>query len=506
MPAEQTTSFDKEFLQSVLDGIKESIVVLDRDYRIICHNKAFKEWLKLTKKSVIGEHCYTIIHDQPVRCSPCIVRETFRTKQFFEASHSHERGDDGRIYHETNSYPITDDNGEVKYAIYMFKDVTEKGRIEEKVRQLNKFKKKILDNAGIAINILDKEGKIINLNKGSEGLFGYVGDEIKGESHNIFYRKEDENLPEELIREVLEKGKTNLEATLIKKNKTEFPANLVLTTVEDDNRKPHAIIEIVEDLTQLKKAERVIKQRLEKRKELDELKEEYFYSASHEFKTPLTSIVGLTKMILDEKAGKLNKKQREALELVYCDSKRLRGSVQKILDISKIESGKMVYNIGKVDLKPLFDEVLQTLKIIVDSKELTVTKNIKKNLPQAIVDKDRITLVIENLISNSIKFTPVGGRIDVSASKEGDDILVEIHDTGEGIPEEDKEKIFEKYYQAKMGSESTGGSGLGLVICKKIVEAFGGRIWVESQLGEGSTFKFTLPYKQEKQDTKKQKQ
>ncbi|MCX6695762.1 MAG: PAS domain-containing sensor histidine kinase [Candidatus Altiarchaeota archaeon] len=501
--SKEQTSLEKEFLQSVLDGIEESIVVLDRDYRIVCYNNAFNGWLKRPKKKIIGEHCYTVIKDQPVRCSPCIVRETFRTGQFFETSHSHDLG--GRkVHHETNAYPIKDANSEVKYVIYMFKDITERAMIEEKVRELNKFKEKILDNAGIAINILDEDGNIMNSNRGAGELFGHAEEDIRGEPHSIFYRNEDKELLAKAMHEVLEKGKFESEVTLIKKNRTEFPARLTLTTVEDDHEKPAAIIEIVDDLTQLKKAERVIKQQLEQLKELDTIKEEYFYSTSHEFKTPLTSIVGLTKMLLDEKVGKLNGQQKEALNLVYCDSKRLRGAVQKILDIARMESGKMIYHIDKVDLNSVMSEVLETVGILFESKNLKVTNKIGGDIPHVIADKERIALVIENIISNSIKFTPVGGRIDVTASVEGDNVLVQIHDTGVGIPEEDKEKIFEKYYQVKSGmGENVGGSGLGLVICKKIVEDLGGKIWVESKLSEGSTFNFRLPYKESKQHIKK---
>jgi len=500
------TSSDKEFLQSVLDGIEESIVVIDKDYRIVCHNNAFKGWLKRPKKRIIGENCYSVIHDNSVRCSPCIVHETFRTGQFFETTHSHDLGGGKKVYHETSSYPIKDANNEVKYTIYMFRDITEKALIEEKVRELDKFKKKILDNAGIAINILDKDGNIMNLNRGSEDLFGYTEDDLKGEHHSVFYRKVDVDLLASSMKDVLEKGKFEGEITLIKKDKMEFPARLTLTTVEDANGKPAAIIEIVNDLTQLKKAEKVIKQQLEKLKRIDEMKEEYFYATSHEFKTPLTSIVSLTKMFLDGKLGAITDKQREALELVYCDVKRLRGAVQKTLDIAKIEAGKMVYNLDKIDLTPVIDEALTTVRVLIESKNLTVTKKIASDLPPVLADKERLILVVENLVNNAIKFTPQGGRIDIKASKEGDNILVEVHDTGVGIPTEDRNKVFEKYYQVKSGGgSSSGGSGLGLVICKKIVGDLGGKIWVESKLGEGSSFKFTLPYKEAKEDNKKGK-
>jgi PAS domain S-box-containing protein len=506
MPEGHVKTLDKEFLQSIVDSIEESIVVLDSDYTIVCYNKAFLGWLDRPKKKILGEHCYAVIHDQPVRCTPCIVRETFRTGQFFETSHSHDRGEEGKVFHETKSYPIKDADGTVKYAIYMFRDITEKGRIEEKVRELNKFKKKILDNAGVAINILDREGNIMNSNNGSEELFGYHEDDIRDESHAIFYRKGDEDLLVKSKEEALKKGRFESEVTLVKKNRTEFPAHLTLTTVEDDTGNPIAFIEIVNDLTQLKKAEHVIKQQLKKLKELDSVKEEYFYSTSHEFKTPLTTIVSLTKMLLEEKVGKITEQQKEALDLIYCDSKRLRGAVQRILDIAKIESGKMVYHIDKVDLESVINETLETLRVLISAKSLTVDKKISGKLPPVMVDKDRLMLVLENLLNNAIKFTPQNGRIDITASKDKTNVLVDIHDTGMGIPEEDTEKVFEKYYQVKSGGgANASGSGLGLVICRKMVEAFGGRIWCESRVGEGSTFKFTLPYKEVKQNTKKGK-
>jgi len=492
MSNEQASTPDADLLQSILDGIEESIVVLNKDFHIICHNNAFKSWLERPKKKIIGEHCYSVIHGHDVRCHVCIVRDTFRTGQYFETSHSHER-EGGRIYHETRSYPIKDPKGEVKYAIYMFRDITERALIEEKVRELDKFKKKILDNAGVAINILDKEGNIMNINRGSETLFGHAEEDVKGEPHTIFYRKGDD-VPMKSMQQTLAKGEFKGEVTLVKKNKAEFPAHLTLTTVEDDRGNTAALIEIVNDLTQLKKAERVIKQQLEKLKQLDAMKEEYFYATSHEFKTPLTTIMSLTKMLLDGKIGAITDQQKEALELVYCDSKRLRGAVQKILDIAKIESGKMVYHMGSVDLESVIGETIAMLKIISASKNLAVNKAVEANLPHVTADKDRLEMAVENLVSNAIKFTPPGGRVDIRAKRQGGDVLVEIQDTGVGIPPEDKDHVFEKYYRVKSGETvNVGGSGLGLVICKKIIEAFKGRIWVESKVGEGSTFKFTLP-------------
>ncbi len=493
MGADKLSSFDKKELQSVLDGIEESIVVLDDEYRIVCMNTAFCGWLKHKKKRILGEYCFSVIKDQPVRCNPCIVRESFRTGQYFETFHSHDLRGGKKVYHETKSYPIKTGD-ETKFVIYMFKDITERALIEEKVRELNKFKKKILDNAGIAINILDPDGMIMSTNMWGEKLFGWAEEDITGKSHGIFYREEDELYPQEHLEKALENGKHECEMNLVKNDKSLFPANLSISVIEDDDGEPIAFIEIINDMTKLKKAEQIIKKQLTKLKELDAIKEEYFYSTSHELKTPLTTIVSLTKMLMAEKAGKINDKQKEILDLIYCDSKRLRGAIQRILDISKIEAGKMVYHVQETDVSPLLIDIMSTLKILVDSKQITVKKKIPKDIPMVFVDPERVHLVLDNIINNAIKFTPQKGKIRIIASSLKDEVLVEISDSGEGIPQSDLKKVFEKYYQVKSGpGENVGGSGLGLVICKNIIEALGGRIWCESEIGKGTSFKFTLP-------------
>lgn len=488
--------FDVGFLQNVLDSIEESIVVLDREYRIVCYNRAFINWIDKPKKRVIGEHCFSVIKDQPVRCTPCVVHEAFRTGQYFETFHTHEEGDGSKRYHETSAYPLRGHDGGVDYVVYMFKDITERGRMEEEVRQLNRFKKNILEHAGVSIKILDKDGAIIDSNASAEKLFGYERYEVEGQPHNLFYRQGGKGLVEKYMQEAAEKGLFVGDVTMVKKNGEEFPAELTLTTVGDEKGGVAALIEIVHDLTKLKQAERIIKKQLEEIKEVDALKEEYFYSTSHEFKTPLTTITSLTKMLLDGKIGMLSEKQREALELVYSDARRLRGAVQKILDIAKIESGRMVYNLDQVDLNPVFDNVMETMRVITESKRLKVSRKVEGKLPKVIADRERLMLVVENIMSNAVKFTSTGGSISIKASKDGDFVLVQISDSGVGIPEEDQKKIFEKYHHVKSGTVSAGGSGLGLVICKKIVEDLGGSIWAESKLGEGTTIKFRLPCKE----------
>lgn len=482
----------KNYVQSILDGINEGIVVLDKNYSIISYNEAFKKSLRIPRKKVMGQTCYKIIHDHSTPCTQCIVRDTFRTGHFFESYHHHE-DPNGKSYHETKSYPLKDADGSINHAIYIFRDVTEQKQVEEEIRNLNEFKQKILDNAGISINIIDLNGNIINSNRGSEQIFGWEEAEIVGRHHRIFFGKKDQTEIKDMLSTAANKKKFKKDVKLVRKDGREFPANLAITTVEDEKGQATAFIEIVEDLTERKKAEQLIKEQVKKLKALDTMKTEYFYSASHELKTPLTTISGLTKALASKKIGNVSSQQEEALNLILHESNRLTKSVQKILDLSKIDAGKMVYHKSQVDFKEVADEVMGFMDVIAKSKEIRMIKKLA-DTPPINADKERISLVLDNIISNALKFTSKKGTVIVKTTKDGNSLLVKVSDTGPGIPESDLDRVFERYYQVQSGAENVGGTGLGLVICKKIVEGHGGRIWVESRLGEGSTFNFTIPF------------
>lgn len=229
--------------------------------------------------------------------------------------------------------------------------------------------------------------------------------------------------------------------------------------------------------------------------DLDRLKSDFVANVSHELRTPLTAIKGAVDLILREVAGPLNEKQIHYLTRVKSNTHRLAGLINDVLDLSKIEEGKIELQAGPVSLVGLVQEVVETLKPIAAEKNLLIQVAIPESSLMVWADRDKVMQVLMNLIGNAIKFTEDRGRVTVSAAVDGSEwIRVSVRDTGQGIPTEELRKIFDKFYQVSAeGKEKPKGTGLGLAIAKTLIELHGGKIWVESDLNRGSTFCFTLP-------------
>jgi signal transduction histidine kinase len=229
--------------------------------------------------------------------------------------------------------------------------------------------------------------------------------------------------------------------------------------------------------------------------ELDRLKSDFVSNVSHELRTPLTAIKGAVDLVLREVAGPLTEKQTHYLTRVRSNTQHLAGLINDLLDLSKIESGKTEMKSSRVSLAGLVHEVVETLRPVAAEKVITVEATISEPSILVWADRDKINQVLMNLIGNAIKFTPAQGRVTVSASRNGkESVQVSVSDTGPGIPQSEKEKIFDKFYQiAQAGDVKPKGTGLGLAICRALVELHGGKIWVESEPSGGSIFYFTLP-------------
>ena len=233
----------------------------------------------------------------------------------------------------------------------------------------------------------------------------------------------------------------------------------------------------------------------ERLQELDRLKSDFVANVSHELRTPLTAIKGAVDLVLREVAGPLTEKQSHYLNRVRSNTQHLAGLINDLLDLSKIESGKIEVKSCRVSLAGLVHEVVETLRPVAAEKTIALEAAITEPSILVWADRDKVNQVLMNLIGNAIKFTPAQGRVAVSASKNGkESVRVTVSDTGPGIPPEEKEKIFDKFYQiSEVRGPKPRGTGLGLAICKALVELHGGRIWVESEMNRGSKFVFTLP-------------
>ena len=222
-------------------------------------------------------------------------------------------------------------------------------------------------------------------------------------------------------------------------------------------------------------------------------KSEFLASMSHELRTPLNAIIGFSEVLLERMFGELNERQDDYLRDILSSGKHLLELLNDILDLSKIEAGQMVLNRSQFVVRESLEYCLSMVR------ERALKQRISLNLevdPQVgVIDADRLRIrqVVLNLLSNAVKFTPDGGHVDVRASINGQDLVVEVADTGPGVPAEDRQRIFDAFQQGTRHTEQTEGTGLGLTLSKQILELHGGRIWVESEPGQGSTFGFALP-------------
>ena len=222
-------------------------------------------------------------------------------------------------------------------------------------------------------------------------------------------------------------------------------------------------------------------------------KSEFLANMSHELRTPLNAIIGFTQVLQQKLFGEVNDKQDEYLEDIHGSANHLLALINDVLDLSKVEAGQVELEVAPFSLRESLERgvVMVRERAVEERRPLSVEPNPRIELVEG--DERRIRQVVFNLLSNAVKFTPQGGTVQVSSAQQNGEVLVSVADTGPGIALEDQERIFEEFQQTEVGQEQREGTGLGLALSRKLVELHGGRIWVESEPGKGSTFTFTLP-------------
>jgi signal transduction histidine kinase len=231
----------------------------------------------------------------------------------------------------------------------------------------------------------------------------------------------------------------------------------------------------------------------ERLKELDRLKSDFVSNVSHELRTPLTAIKGAVDLVLREVTGPLTEKQIHYLTRVRSNTQQLAGMINDVLDLAKIEEGKIELRPVRISLAGLMHEVVDTLRPVAAEKSIVIDAGALEPSILVWADRDKVNQMLTNLIGNAIKFTPPLGRVTVASTSGPEWVKVSISDTGPGVPLNERTRIFEKFYQAGDGGQKPRGTGLGLTITKTLVELHGGEIWVDSEAGCGSSFHFSLP-------------
>jgi PAS domain S-box-containing protein len=354
--------------------------------------------------------------------------------------------------------------------------------MEEKTAQLEA----VLRSIGSGLIVTGQAGKIVLINDAACQMLGWQREEAEGRVFTEVLPMEvmspaaaGEMFEEEPILNVLATGKKTTNYYLIRKDKTKFPAELTTSSVIYNGEVIGATISFV-DITHQIEAERA--------------KSDFVAIASHQLRTPLGSIRWNLEMLMEEEFGPLSEAAKKTLREIYDSNRRMIDLVNDLLDVSRIEQGRVPNNPQPTEFAPLVAAVMEELKGLAGQKSQTLVMENNCFSPKINIDPKRLREVVENLVDNAIKYTPEGGEIRIKVEGDEREIRFSVADTGLGIPEAEQDRMFDRFFRAGNALKTqTEGSGLGLYIAKAYVESWGGRLWFTSREGQGSTFYFKIP-------------
>ncbi len=369
-------------------------------------------------------------------------------------------------------HPTGDEIGDLALALNAISSA-----IREKSRQLTESKGRleaVLANMESGVALFDRSGRIDLVNPSAERILGISKQDDFGRT----YVETLKNYPLiRIIDEVLKSGKPQSgEIALI------FPSELILEAhaapVFGEWQEPRGVVLVLHDISEIRRLERV--------------RAEFVANVSHELKTPVTAVKGFAETLL-EGALYNSRACEEFVSIIGEEAERLNRLINDLLSLSRIESRELKLQLEPLELGPEIKQIVDKIKPRFQKKELALGVTDPGHPVVALADRDRLEQVLLNLLENSLMYTPSGGRVEVGVQEEQGVVVVSVRDTGIGIPPDDLPRIFERFYRVdRARSRKLGGTGLGLAIVKHIVEAQGGRVWVESELGKGSTFYFTM--------------
>lgn len=352
-------------------------------------------------------------------------------------------------------------------------------------KEIEKFKEAV-ESTSDHVVITDVDGTILYANPAVEKLTGFSVEEVVGKkvgSHDLWGGLMDKKFYQNLWKTVkIDKKSFRGEITNKKKNGQKYTALTTISPILGDNGEVEFFVGIERDITQ--------------EKEIDRMKTDFLSIAAHQLRTPLGSMRWNLDILLSGKAGRLNAEAEDIVKQVQTSDMRMIDLVNDLLDVSRIDQGRVSDNPEQVDINEVIESVIEEQKPFASDKNITVKFESKGTFDKVMIDKNRVRDVFANLVSNSIKYGKEGGFVKVKTAESGKNIIIQIEDNGIGIPEKDTSKLFTKFYRAENAVKSeTEGSGLGLFVVKSYLEAWGGGIDLTSAEGKGSTFTITLPKK-----------
>ena len=478
------SAFNRKFLKFYVDNITDVVVVLDPKLNIVFVNASFCNLASSDVNSITKKSFKIFLNQQNFEKLSLIGKpqagESFKIDLVMKAQNGAEK------YLNLKLFSYQDK------IVLIGRDYTEekikKSEKNEEIRKLEEDRirsKEILQSIGDGVISVNDKGEVIYVNQQAVNILGFSEEELMGDF---------------LWKKITMIGKNNQEMDI-----SERPIRLALFSkrriYENSNlykSKGGRLIPVSITATPLIAHDLVVGgvnvfRDITKEKEVDKMKTEFISLASHQLRTPLSATKWFAELLLDDQQS-LTKEQVDLINNIYKSNQRMIDLVNSLLNISRIESGRIIIDPKPTDLRKLVEDVVFELTPKIKEKGHSVVISIHEDLPLINVDPRLIRNVYMNLLTNSIKYTKNNGEIMVMISKRADEIVSQVSDNGLGIPEDQKERIFEKFFRSSnIIKIETDGTGLGLYLAKAIVESSGGKIWFDSDVQKGTVFWFTLP-------------
>ena len=479
------TSENLARLSAIVQSSEDAIISKNLEGTITSWNPAAEKIFGYTEEEAIGKNISIIIPDELLNEEHVIISRIKRGEKIEHYETVRRRKDGSLFLVGVTVSPIRDKNDNVIGASKIARDITEQKSAEQKQAMLAA----IIDSSDDAIVSKDLNGIITSWNHGAEKIFGYSQKEVLGKHISIII-PEDRLDEETVIIQKIRSGERVSHFETIRKRKDGKPINISLTVspVKDNTGKVIGASKVARDITEKAEMEKQRQLFTERLQEINHYKDEFMAMASHELKTPLTVIKANLqileyKMQGDAKVGFVNKTLNQV--------NKLTNLISDLLDVSKIQSGALELNRTNFDLSIFLKEIIEDIQQTCRDHKIILNTNNKHLLARA--DKDRLEQVLINLLTNAIKYSPNAKQVMVDADIKDKDIVVQIKDWGIGIPEDDIDKVFTRFFRVRGLASTFSGSGIGLYISYEIIKKHGGKMWVESEIDKGSTFYFSIP-------------
>lgn len=484
--ADEELAKTHEQLLSVLEAFDQPAYVCDP----VTHEILFvNSPLKKKHGNIIGKKCHSIFQNLDKPCSFCtndlIFGENLGQTHIWEVQNNVYN----RWYRCIDKAIKWPDGRMVRFEIAI--DIHEQKMAEQVLQESEKKYRTYIDNSPQHIFVADTAGRYIDVNPAACATTGYSKNELLNMTRLELYAPESKEAAVSSFEQLLSTGRSTGEFCFLKKDGSRYYMTIEAVKLSEDR-----FIGFCTDTTERKRTEEDLLKAKIAAENSNRTKSEFLATMSHELRTPLNSIIGFSEVLSEGYFGQINDKQAKYLKNIFNSGKHLLNIINNILDISKVESGKMQLYKEKIYLKDIVDEMISAMQHLAASKEIVLKVRNDSQFGAVQADKAKLRQILFNLIGNAIKFTETGGMVTIGTREDEEMVYISVTDTGIGISASDLVKLFKPFTQLDSScSRQYEGTGLGLALAKELAELHGGTIFVESKRGEGSTFTLALPIK-----------